>query len=725
MDKPSASMPHAPVFAAHIDPASSIIYANMEDIVYHLVVEGDGRYRFLLVNPAFEKATGLPPDQVVGKLVDEVIPEPSRSLVLAKYRDAIASRATRRWEEETNYPAGRKVGEVSVTPVFDGFGRCTDLIGTVHDITELKLREQQLSDANEELRRSHELLAKLAQQVPGALFELVMQPDGQLHCQYISAMAQELFGLSPEQIREDCTQMLARATPRDRARVRRALRHSADTLAPWHIEFPIDLPGKGVRWREFNAKPTRHGDGTTVWHGFIHDITQRKHNERTIREFNETLEKRAHYDSLTGLPNRVLFRDRLEQAIEHARGEACGMAVLFIDLDRFKQVNDLLGHAVGDALLVQAARRIEQCLAPGDTVARLGGDEFIVILTDTAQLAHVERTAQRIIDRLARPFQLDEESAFVSASIGIALYPGDAQQPEALMRSADQAMYRAKASGRNQLSFFEPAMQDAAMRRMVLAVALRQAVPNDELILHFQPVMDLTTGRVAKAEALLRWRRPGKPLAMPCEFVDIAEESGLIHTIGNWVFTEAVQWSKRWSAMLGHSFQISINKSPIQFQGSMHTMNWIEHLRGLGMPANSISVEITEGVLLNLSPDVLDKLHELHSGGVEVSIDDFGTGYSSMSYLKRLEIDYLKIDRSFIAGMLREPTSRTITETIIVMAHKLGLKVIAEGVETEAQRDWLRRKKCDYAQGFLFAEPMPADEFERLLERQPPTSHLR
>ncbi|WLI91381.1 EAL domain-containing protein [Massilia sp. R2A-15] len=722
MDKPSASMPDAPVFAAHIDPASSIIYSNMEDVVFHLVVEGDGRYRFLLVNPAFQKATGLPPDQVVGKLVDEVIPEPSRSKVLAQYRDAIRSHATRRWEEVTDYPAGRKVGAVSVTPVFDGFGRCTDLIGTVHDITELKRREQQLSDANAELQRSHELLTKLAQQVPGALFELVMQPNGQLHCRYISAMAQELFALSPDQIRADCTQMLAHATPRDRARVRRALRHSADTLTPWRIEFPIELPGQGVRWREFNAKPTRDADGSTVWHGFIHDISERKQNERTIREFNEALERRANYDSLTGLPNRMLFRDRLEQAIEHARGGASAMAVLFIDLDRFKQVNDLLGHAVGDALLVQAARRIEQCVAPGDTVARLGGDEFIVILTESAELAHIERTAQRIIDKLARPFKLDEESAFVSASVGIALYPDDATQPEALMRSADQAMYRAKASGRNQLSFFEPAMQEAAMRRMVLGVALRQAVPRHELELHFQPVMDLAGGRIAKAEALLRWRRPGFPLAMPGEFIDIAEETGLIHAIGNWVFTEAVNWAKRWSGMLGRPFQISINKSPIQFQGSVHTMNWIDHLRSLDMPANSISVEITEGVLLNLSGDVLDKLHELHSGGIEVSIDDFGTGYSSMSYLKRLEIDYLKIDRSFIAGMLREPTSRTITETIIVMAHKLGLKVIAEGVETDAQRDWLRRKKCDYAQGFLFAQPMPAQEFERLLLGQPPAS---
>ncbi len=719
--KPAAASPSP----AQIEFAGAIIYANMQEVVYHLGVEGDGRYRFLHVNPAFEKATELRPQSVIGHLVTEVIPEPSCSLVLAQYHEAIRTHRTRRWEEVTDYPAGRKIGEVSVTPVFDQHGECTDLIGTVHDITELKLREQQLSAACDELARSNaaqrqlaDMFAKLAQQVPGALFELVMGPDGTLTCPYISPMAEELFELAPEQIHADCTCMVNRAVPRERARLRRALRKSAATLQPWRTEFQVELPRQGQRWLEVNAKPTRLSDGSTIWHGFTDDISERKRSEQTIRQFNETLERRANYDALTGLPNRLLFLDRLAQAIAHARAEKTGMALLFIDLDRFKQVNDLLGHDVGDALLVQAAGRIEQCLRPGDTVARLGGDEFIAILTETTELAHIEQSAQQILDTLAEPFQLESESAYVSASIGIALYPRDADLPENLMRNADQAMYRAKAEGRNQLSFFEPAMQEAAMNRLKLASALRQALPQNQFSLYFQPVIDLATGAIAKGEALLRWYRPGLGLAMPSDFIDIAEETGLIHEIGNWVFTEAANWSKRWGTMLGHSFQVSINKSPIQFQGHVHSMKWIEHLRKLGLPPQSISIEITEGVLLNLSEDVFDKLRELQKGGVEVSIDDFGTGYSSMSYLKRLDIDYLKIDRSFIAEMLHDATNHTITETIIVMAHKLGLKVIAEGVESAAQRDWLVQRECDFAQGFFFSPPLAAPDFERLLIKQ-------
>jgi diguanylate cyclase (GGDEF)-like protein/PAS domain S-box-containing protein len=844
--------------------AGAIVCANMDDIVYHLAVEGEGRYRFLFINPAFEKATALAPAQVIGKMVEEVIPEPSCSMVLAQYRDAIRTGATRRWEEVTECPAGLKVGAVSITPVFDGNGKPTDLIGTVHDITELKQQEQQLFDANAEFERalaeqgrlsrelqsseerlrfalegtgegvwdwdigagqvfyskqwkrilglddeakidprlwrqrihpddlpelvemlricltsdhqvctqehriwhesgryiwarsrgsvvahsaagaparmvgtilditetvrlrqqldaSHDLLAKLAQQVPGALFEFVLPPEGQMRCTYISAMAQELFELSPEQINADWACLQERILPRDQARMRRALRRSAAMLQPWRIEFQVHLPHQGPCWRELNAKPTRLPDGSTAWHGFTDDISERKRTEQTIRQFNATLERRAHYDALTGLPNRALFRDRLEQGIKLARAAHSGLALLFIDLDRFKQVNDLLGHDVGDALLTQAARRIEECVQPGDTVARLGGDEFTVILTETSEITHVEQVAQCILEKLSEPFQLENETAYVSASIGIAQYPVDAETPEQLMRHADQAMYRSKAAGRNQLTFFEPAMQEAAMNRLRVTSALRQALAEHQLELYFQPIIELGSGRIVKAEALLRWHSPELGLVMPGDFIDIAEESGQIHQIGNWVFEQAIHWSKCWSAMTGSPFQISINKSPLQFQNQQQSHPWVALLKQLAVPANSIAVEITENVLVNLSGDVSEKLYQLQEGGIEVSIDDFGTGYSSMSYLKRLAIDYLKIDRSFVSEMMNDSTSRTITETIIVMAHKLGLKVVAEGVETAAQRDWLAEQCCDYAQGYLFARAIPAGDFERMLAQQAAT----
>jgi EAL domain-containing protein (putative c-di-GMP-specific phosphodiesterase class I) len=280
-------------------------------------------------------------------------------------------------------------------------------------------------------------------------------------------------------------------------------------------------------------------------------------------------------------------------------------------------------------------------------------------------------------------------------------------------------MYRAKSSGRNRLAFFEQSMQAAAMRRLRLTRELRHALEQHQLELYFQPIIDIRSGTVSKAEALLRWHRPGNELALPGEFIDIAEETGLIHEIGNWVFFQAANWSRRWSAMLGRRFQISINKSPVQFQHQAHGSSWLDYLERQGMPRNSIAVEITESLLLNVSETVFGKLHELQEGGIEVSIDDFGTGYSSMTYLKRLDIDYLKIDQSFVAEMLHDPTSRTITETIIVMAHKLGLKVIAEGVERAEQRDWLEAQGCDYLQGFLFGEPVQAALFERMLMSGP------
>jgi diguanylate cyclase (GGDEF)-like protein/PAS domain S-box-containing protein len=835
----------------------ALVYHNMEEVAFHLVPESQGRLRFASVNAAFCATTGLAQQDIVGKLVEEVIPQPAAALMLPHFDQAIAGACTQRWEESAGFPSGCKVGSISVTPLFDAGGTCTALIGSVHDITELKRVEGQLRTANaelaqlatdlrmseerlgfalesgregvwdwdlaretvfysqrwkdilglrasdtpdaaglwwnrmhpddvgpvrqqlrtclnesdevcvnvhrlwheaghwiwveargsvvrrepdgtatrmvgtivdisattelrQELERSYALLANLAQQVPGALFQLVMRADGHLSFPFISAMSDELFGCAPAAIEADLECLLRKLPRRDRARLRRSMRASASRLQPWRAEYRVRLADGKLYWRELSAKPARLRDGSVVWHGFTSDISDRKRTEETIRQFNEKLERRAHYDTLTGLPNRILFRDRLEQEMKHATTGGHSMALLFIDLDRFKEVNDLLGHDAGDALLAHAARRIAGCLRPGDTVARLGGDEFTVILTETREVAHVEQTAQQIVDVLRAPFRIGIEQVNISASIGITLYPGDGELPEELMRNADHAMYRAKSAGRNQLAFFEPAMQVAAMRRLKLTHELRRALGANQFQLHFQPILDNRSGVIDKAEALLRWRRPGAELALPSDFIAIAEETGLIHEIGNWVFFQAVDWAKRWSEMLGRRFQISVNKSPVQFQFPSHSAaSWIEYLDRQGLAHDSIAVEITEGVLLHLTDAVISKLHALHAGGVEVSIDDFGTGYSSMSYLKRLEIDYLKIDRSFVAEMLHDRSSQTITETIIVMAHKLGLKVIAEGVETAPQRAWLLQHECDYVQGFLFGQPLPWDDFERLLVEQP------
>ena len=378
-------------------------------------------------------------------------------------------------------------------------------------------------------------------------------------------------------------------------------------------------------------------------------------------------------------------------------------------------------------LLQLTAQRIGSCVRETDTVARLGGDEFTVILTTVNKISHIEILAREILEELARPFPVLGTDVHISGSIGITLFPQDAGTPEDLLKSADQAMYVAKSAGRNRFSFFAARMRDSAWARLKVIDELRHALSRHQLSVYYQPIVDLSIESIVKAEALLRWHHPEAGLMLPAEFIGLAvppakfiplaEEAGLIGDIGEWVLGEAVTRSREWSSMLGTPFQISVNKSSAEFVSRAPMKNWDAHLAALGLPSNSISVEITEGVLLNDSPNVAARLDNLHNAGIQLGIDDFGTGYSSMTYLKKFEVDYLKIDQSFVHDMSTNMDSRIIVETIIVMAHKLGLKVIAEGVETVAQKDWLKAAECDYAQGYLFSEPVPSQDFRKLLNK--------
>ena len=444
------------------------------------------------------------------------------------------------------------------------------------------------------------------------------------------------------------------------------------------------------------------------------DITEKKRTE-------ELVWRQANYDSLTGLPNRNLFYDRLHQEVRKIQRSKLLLALLFIDLDRFKEVNDALGHDAGDALLKEAAARIAACVRDSDTVARLGGDEFTVVLPGLADIGRVEEVARAIIDHLAQPFQLAGQPAYVSASIGIALYPTDADDAESLLKSADQAMYAAKEAGRNGFSYFTDSMQSAAQVRMQLGTALRTALCAGQFEIHFQPIVDMKSGRIVKAEALLRWRHPEHGLILPAAFIPLAEEIGLIGEIGDWVFRESARIARRWSTydqsepVVRCPIQVSVNKSPRQFVGARTRESWLGYLHRIGLPASSIAIEITEGLLLEDSPEITAELAEFRASGVQVALDDFGTGYSAMSYLNKFHVDYVKIDQSFVQGISPAGNDRAIVEAIVAMAHKLGLKVIAEGVETEEQRAFLAAIECDYAQGYLFAKPMPQGDFEALL----------
>jgi diguanylate cyclase (GGDEF)-like protein len=444
--------------------------------------------------------------------------------------------------------------------------------------------------------------------------------------------------------------------------------------------------------------------------GVSQDITEKKHSEEKIWQ-------QANFDPLTGLPNRRMFQDRLKYEIKKSHRDGLPLALMFIDLDKFKEVNDTLGHDKGDILLTEAARRIARCVRESDTVARLGGDEFTVILSELEDTGSVERIAHAIINSLVAPFQLGEDSAFVSASIGITLYPNDATNLETLMSYADQAMYASKSAGRNRFSYFTPSLQEAALNRMRLINDLRSAVSEEQFHLHYHPIVELSSGSIHKAEALIRWQHPVRGMISPGEFIQLAEESGTINEIGDWAFRKAAQQVRHLRDTHHPEFQISINKSPIQFHNDEHYFKeWLPHLQQLGLPGQSITIEITEGLLLDATSAVQSKLLNLRDAGIQVALDDFGTGYSSLSYLKKFDIDYIKIDRSFVRNLTATSDDMALCEAIIVMAHKLGLKVIAEGIETSTQRHLLAAAGCDYGQGHFFSHPLPPHEFETLLQ---------
>ena len=436
------------------------------------------------------------------------------------------------------------------------------------------------------------------------------------------------------------------------------------------------------------------------------------------RQSQEVIWLHANFDALTGLPNRRLFRDRLDHEAKTAHRNSTRFALLFIDLDHFKEANDLLGHDAGDQLLAQAARRIMACVRASDTVARLGGDEFTAILTQLDDPADIEAVARTINESLAAPFTLGNEVVHLSASIGITLYPTDARTPEELIRNADQAMYVAKNGGRNQFNYFTPEMQHRAQDRLRLIADLRGALAAGQLEVYYQPVVDMATCRIRKAEALLRWNHPRQGLLEPAAFIPFAEESGLILEIGDWVFEEAATCCRRWRSLVGEHFQVSVNRSPTQFMSRVNGTHWPHYLEQMGMAGSSMSVEITEAVLLNASSRVERQLLQYRDAGIQVAIDDFGTGYSSLAYLKKFEIDYLKIDQSFIQDMCRNEGDRAIVRSVTAMGHELGLKVIAEGIETQEQHALLVSAGCDFGQGFHYARPLPQADFERLL-RQP------
>jgi diguanylate cyclase (GGDEF)-like protein len=433
------------------------------------------------------------------------------------------------------------------------------------------------------------------------------------------------------------------------------------------------------------------------------------------------IEHLAYHDALTGLPNRPLFIDRLIVALAQAERMNQQLAVLFLDLDRFKNINDSLGHSIGDTLLKAAADRIRRCVREGDTVARFGGDEFTLLIPQVDNVEDAAKVAQKVIETLKIPFMIADRELFITSSIGMSLFPADGLDPETLVRNADTAMYRAKEQGRDNYQLYAPAMNARALERLALENTLRRAILHNELVLHYQPLIDLQSRTVVGVEALIRWQHPELGLLSPAHFISVAEISGLIIPIGQWVLRTACRQIRSWQKRIGHSVSISVNLSARQFQQPDLVDEIRSALDETGIEPSALELEITESNAMQNAENTIYLLRELKVLGVRIAMDDFGTGYSSLNYLKRFPIDTLKLDKMFIEGIATDPSDAAIVSAVISMAHSLKLKVVAEGVETEEQLAFLSERHCDRIQGYLFSAPLSAEELEAyLVDRKSP-----
>jgi diguanylate cyclase (GGDEF)-like protein/PAS domain S-box-containing protein len=554
------------------------------------------------------------------------------------------------------------------------------LEGTIIDITGRKEAETALRESEARYRlmaeNSTDVIARTS---PEGLFL------------YVSEAIRRLLGYEPAEMIGKCFPEIMH--PDDRAAL-----HTLVPDAYGHHTFAY----RGLRkdgsmvWLESTAGELTDENGkTTEIISVTRDISDRRRAE-------EQIEYHAYHDGLTGLPNRLLFRDRLTIALAHAKRQQSPLVLMFLDLDRFKVVNDTLGHSLGDELLRAVAARLRSVLREGDTIARMGGDEFTILLADLEDVRDSARIAQKLLDRVAEPMRVEGHELYVTTSIGIAVFPNDGDTAEMLLKNADSAMYRAKEAGRNSYRLCTPAMNLRAAERLSLENALRRAIDRQELVLHYQPLVRLETGQVEGMEALLRWNRPGHGLVPPASFIGIAEETRMIVPIGEWVLREACRRARGWPGR-----RMAVNLSPRQFQQNDLRDVVASALEESGLDPRLLELEITESTAMRNTDRTLAMLGELRELGVCIALDDFGTGHSSLSYLRRFPIDRVKIDREFVAEIETSRPNRAIVSAVVAMAHGLDLAVTAEGVETEAQVAFLREQRCEEVQGFLFGRPMP------------------
>jgi len=647
----------------------------------------DWEGRYIGCNTAMADFIEMPKEDIIGKKATEL------------YESVLAETVSRL--DDNLYPqGGHSLEELSFNRSdgtrhillhkarFQESGGAMGLVGAVVDITDRKLYENEL---------------RLAQTVFETTSEAIVVTDAHNRIQAVNPSFTHVTGYTEDEVIGQDPGFLSSGR-QDKAFYHKMWLQLSQT-GHWHGEI-WNRRKNGDLYAEWLSISAVYNDSNeiTQYVAVFSDITKRIKAEELIRH-------QANYDALTNLPNRNLFLDRLSRSMMRAKRHKTQVALMFLDLDRFKSVNDTLGHNVGDLLLQEAAVRISTCVRETDTVSRLGGDEFTVIIPDLHQVNDIERIANKILYQLSQPFSLAGHEIFVSGSVGVTVFPDDGEDLEILLRNADTAMYRAKEAGRNDFRFFTQEMNAEVHEQMVLEREIRKAIEREEFVVYYQPVVDVKQGRIVSCEALVRWQHPIKGLVAPNYFIAAAEETGLIDGIGRLVLKQVCQQIQKWkNDPVMKNIRVAVNLSPHQLRNRNLVHDIEKMLQRYEISAGAIAFEITETMVMQDPEGTAVLLDDIQALGIKIYLDDFGTGYSSLNYLKRFSFDVLKIDRSFIMDVEIDSGDAALVEAIIVMAHKLGIKVVAEGVETENQRAFVTQQECDLIQGFYYSRPIDAEE---------------
>ncbi|MEX3956626.1 EAL domain-containing protein [Trinickia sp. EG282A] len=655
----------------------------------------DRESRYLGCNMAFARDAGLAyPEQVIGK-TDYDMPWKSMadSLQRADREIVVTGVPKMNLEFEVVVEGVLRAGITSKIPLTNGDGTVIGVLGSYTDTTDRKRSDLALRLQSRALDASVNAIVITGPAEGGHVIE------------YANPAFKRITGYEPAEVIGHDSRLLQRDDREQDGLV--AIREGLAANREVSAVLRNYRKDGALFWNQLYVAPVPDTDGRITHHiGVINDVTE-------LIRYQEQLEYQANYDSLTRLPNRILLRERLQQSM--ARG--IELAVVFVDLDGFKNVNDSLGHSVGDRLLGVVAERLARTVQAGDTVARHGGDEFVIVLTELVGDGALVKWMERVRAVISEPVMLDGTELYVGCSMGASLFPQDGEDVETLLKKADLAMYRAKDMGRNTFQLYQPEMNTSVGARLNLERRLRRALRDGEFLLHYQPQVDIGTGRIVGMEALVRWHDPEVGLVPPSAFIPVAEESGLIGPLSEWVLREACRQNKAWQDEGLPPARVSVNLSARQFQQRDIAKLVMSILEETGLEPRYLELELTESTIMRNAEEAVIMLNELHALGIGLAIDDFGTGYSSLSYLKRFPVDRLKIDRSFVSDIGDSSDDETITSAIIALAHSLDLQVIAEGVETAAQLDFLKARACHEMQGYYFARPMPQDAIPQLLER--------